>query len=98
MRFIMSIDYYTSGVSVPKFQERCMSMLHQNKRKTISKKDQRHNLTHTPAGFTIAVADESIFIHDSLIRRKMWTAKGIRPVVTMTGSHQKTCVFGALYV
>jgi transposase len=28
----------------------------------------------------------------------MWTAKGIRPVVTMTGSHQKTCVFGALCI
>ena len=28
----------------------------------------------------------------------MWTAYGIRPVVTMTGSHQKTCVFGALCI
>jgi transposase-like protein len=27
----------------------------------------------------------------------MWTAKGMRPVVvTITGSHQKTCVFGVL--
>ena len=24
----------------------------------------------------------------------MWTRKGMRPVVTITGSHQKTCVFG----
>ena len=40
--------------------------------------------------------DESIFIHDSLVRRKMWTADRIRPIVTMTGSHQKTSVFGTL--
>ncbi|MGA7369265.1 MAG: transposase, partial [Nitrososphaeraceae archaeon] len=25
-----------------------------------------------------------------------WTADRIRPIVTMTGSHQRTCVFGAL--
>lgn len=42
--------------------------------------------------------DESIFIHDSLVRKKMWTADGIRPIVTMTGSHQRTCVFGALRI
>lgn len=28
----------------------------------------------------------------------MWTAHGIRPIVTMTGSHQRTCVFGALCI
>jgi DDE superfamily endonuclease len=28
----------------------------------------------------------------------MWTADRIRPIVTMTGSHQKTCVFGALCI
>jgi transposase len=28
----------------------------------------------------------------------MWTADRIRPVVTMTGSHQRTCVFGALCI
>jgi transposase len=42
--------------------------------------------------------DESIFIHDSLVRRKMWTADRIRPIVTITGSHQRTCVFGALCI
>ena len=42
--------------------------------------------------------DESIFIHDSLVRRKTWTADRIRPIVTITGSHQRTCVFGALYI
>ena len=28
----------------------------------------------------------------------MWTADRIRPIVTMTGSHQRTCVFGALCI
>jgi transposase len=42
------------------------------------------------------VQDESIFVHDILIRRKLWLPKGIRSVVTATGSHQRTCVFGTL--
>ena len=28
----------------------------------------------------------------------MWTADRMRPIVTMTGSHQRTCVFGALCI
>jgi transposase len=28
----------------------------------------------------------------------MWTADRVRPVITMTGSHQKTCVFGTLCI
>lgn len=28
----------------------------------------------------------------------MWTADRIRPIVTMTGSHQRTCVFGTLCI
>ena len=30
------------------------------------------------------------------VRRKLWLPKGIRPIVTLTGSHQRTCVFGTL--
>lgn len=51
-----------------------------------------------PQDFTVAVEDESIFIHDVLIRRKMWTPQGVRPTVTITGSHQKTCVFGTFSI
>ena len=40
--------------------------------------------------------DESIFVHDVLARRKLWLPKGVRPVATMAGSHQMTCVFGTL--
>lgn len=53
-------------------------------------------LWQTPEEFTIAVQDESIFVHDVLVRRKLWTSKGSRPIVTTTGSHEKTCVFGTL--
>jgi len=49
-----------------------------------------------PEGFTIAVQDESIFVHNVIVRRKLWLPKGTRPMVTVTGSHQRTCVFGTL--
>lgn len=49
-------------------------------------------------GFNVLVEDESIFIHDALVRRRMWVPEGKRPIVIMTGSHQKTCVFGALSI
>jgi hypothetical protein len=29
-------------------------------------------------------------------KKKLWLPKGIRPVMTVTGSHQRTCVFGTL--
>ena len=96
MKFI-SIGYYTNGVSVLRFQERDLSILHQTKKRSSSKKGQENNLSHIPKGFTVAVEDESIFVHDALIRR-MWTPKGKRPIVTVTGSHQKTCVFGTLTI
>ena len=53
-------------------------------------------LEQIQAGFTIAVQDESIFVHDVIVRRKLWLPQGVRPVATMTGSHQRTCVFGTL--
>ena len=43
------------------------------------------------------VQDESIFIHDSVMtKRRKWIIKEKRPVVTVTGSHSKTIVFGVL--
>ena len=59
-------------------------------------KGVRETLSQIPEGFTVAVQDESIFVHDVLVRRKLWLPIGIRPIVTSTGSHQKTCVFGTL--
>ena len=51
-------------------------------------------LQRLPKGFTVVCEDESIFIHDAIIR-KVWAEKGRRPVCIVTGSHQRTCVFGA---
>ena len=59
-------------------------------------KGVQETLSQIPKGFTIAVQDESIFVQDVIVRRKLWLPKGIRPVVTVTGSHQRTCVFGTL--
>jgi Icc-related predicted phosphoesterase len=41
------------------------------------------------------VQDESIFIHDLYIKRK-WIVRQKRPIVTVTGSHDKTIIFGVL--
>ena len=65
-------------------------------KKGNSSKKGKKIISHIPKDFTVAVEeDESIFVHDALIRR-MWTPKGIRPIVNVTGSHQKTCIFGTL--
>ncbi len=61
----------------------------------ISKKEY-WTYSQIPKGFTIAVQDESIFVHDVIVKRKLWLPEGVRPIVTSTGSHQKTCVFGTL--
>lgn len=52
-------------------------------------------LKNIPDGFTIVCLDESFFFYDSLVRR-VWIEADSRPVVTVTGSHQHSCVFGAL--
>src|SRR3990170_4060897 len=66
------------------------------RRERCFQKGVEESLSQIPAGFTLAVEDESIFVHDALIRRKLWLPRGVRPVVTTTGSHQRTCVFGTL--
>jgi len=52
-------------------------------------------LKHLPEGFTVVSADESIFVHDAIVA-KVWALEGVRPVCLVTGSHQRTCIFGAL--
>ena len=46
-------------------------------------------------GFTIVSLDESFFFYESLVRR-VWIEQDKRPVVRVTGSHQRSCVFGAI--
>ena len=97
MKFI-STDYCTSGASVLKSLEKGLLTLHQAKKRSNSK-NAKQIISHIPKDFTVAVEDESIFIHDALIRRRMWTPEGgICPIVTVTGSHQRTCVFGTITI
>ncbi|MFY9794568.1 MAG: hypothetical protein WCC17_04100 [Candidatus Nitrosopolaris sp.] len=63
--------------------------------KEAVQKKTKEIISHIPDHFTLAVEDESIFVHDTLIR-KMWTPEGKRPIVITTGSHKKTCVFGTI--
>ena len=63
--------------------------------RSVQKKTEKV-ISNISEGFTVVVEDESIFVHDALIRRKMWTPEGKRPIVVTTGSHQKTCVFGTI--
>ncbi len=43
------------------------------------------------------VQDESIFIHDSVLATKRrWILRNKRPIVTVTGSHEKTIIYGVL--
>ncbi|MGC1930179.1 MAG: hypothetical protein WA667_14495 [Candidatus Nitrosopolaris sp.] len=69
-----------------------------NEERKQFKKKAKEIISHIPKDFTIAAEDESIFIHDALVRRRMWTPVRTRPIVTVTGSHQMTCVFGTITI
>lgn len=45
--------------------------------------------------FAIVSLDESFFFYDSLVRR-VWIDAKKRPVVRITGSHELSCLFGAV--
>lgn len=46
-------------------------------------------------GFTAVSVDESFFFFDSLVKR-VWIYKDCRPVIRTTGSHEHSCLFGAI--
>ena len=48
-------------------------------------------------GFAVVSLDESFFFYDSLVRR-VWINEDKRPVVKVTGSHQRSCIFGAISI
>lgn len=54
-------------------------------------------LKNIPEGFTVVCEDESIVVHDAIVRR-VWAVEGKRPVCTVTGSHGSTAVFGAMSI
>ena len=84
MKF-MSTGYYINGVLVPKFQERSLSTLHQRKRKNSSKKDGESVISNISEEFTVVVVGESIFVHDAVVRKRMWAPKEMHPIVVRTG-------------
>jgi hypothetical protein len=51
--------------------------------------------SHEQKDFAIVSLDESFFFYDSLVRR-VWIYKDKRPVVRITGSHELSCLFGAV--
>jgi transposase len=53
------------------------------------------DIRYKQKGFAIVSLDESFFFYDSLVRR-VWIDKDKRPVVRVTGSHELSCLFGAV--
>jgi DDE superfamily endonuclease len=53
-------------------------------------------LSRLKTGWNILVQDESIFVYDSIFKRKKWISSDKRPIVTVTSSRKKTIVFGCL--
>jgi hypothetical protein len=63
--------------------------------KHIQEQQQPQEPQEDVAGFTVVSLDESFFFYDSLVRR-VWIVQDKRPIVRVTGSHQRSCVFGAI--
>jgi len=45
----------------------------------------------------VVCEDESIFTYDSVLRC-VWAKRGSEPFVLTTGSHRRTCIFGAISI
>ena len=85
--------------------------MHPKKRKRLSKKDRTDICGNTAARARAAKAAKAakararkfyynvyrqiIFFYDSLVRR-VWIDEKKRPIVRVTGSHQHSCIFGAI--
>ena len=80
----------------PKVPKKGLLTPHPKKKRIVLKKVQQA-LSTLNNDWNVLVQDESIFIHDSVLAKKRkWILKGKRPVVTVTGSHDKTIVYGVL--
>ena len=90
---ITQMGFQTKGITKKIYQYR----IKRRERRTVQKKVEE-TISNIPKGFTIVVEDESIFVHDVVVRRRIWIPKGKRPIVVVRGSHQKTCIFGTLCI
>jgi hypothetical protein len=58
---------------------------------------QQQQQQQQETGFTIIFLDESFFFYDSLVKRVLIKGNN-RPIVRVTGSHQRSCIFGAVSI
>ena len=61
----------------------------------VDKHIQEQEQEQDAVEFTVVSLDESFFFYDFLVRR-VWIVQDKRPIVRVTGSHQRSCVFGAI--
>ena len=94
MRYIF-IVYYTNGASNLKYHKKICKYCFNKGQKEIQKR-VKQILSRLKTGWNIIVQDESIFVYDYVVRKKKWIIVDKRPIVTVTGSHKKTIVFGSL--
>ena len=90
----MSTDYYINGVLNRKYKKGTCKHCFKRRKRGIQKR-AKVVLDNLPKGFTAVSLDESFFLYDSLVR-KVWIFRNTRPVVRITGSHQQSCLFGAI--
>jgi transposase len=62
---------------------------------TSPSSSHQHEKKKKGKDFTIVSLDESFFFYDSLVRR-VWIDAKKRPVVRIMGSHEISCLFGAV--
>ena len=67
-------------------------------RLTYEQKRTARLLKNIPEGFTVVCEDESIVVHDAIVK-SVWAPRGKRPVCTMmTGTHHSSTVFGSMCI
>ena len=59
--------------------------------------DKQQQQDKEKKGFTIVSVDESFFFYDFIVKR-VWIDEDKRPIVRVTGSHQHSCIFGAISI
>jgi hypothetical protein len=59
----------------------------------VDKQEQQKQKQHHETEFILVSLYESFFFYDSLIRR-VWIEENNRPIVKVTGSHKRSCIFG----
>ena len=83
------------GIQINRTTEKICKYCLQEGQKEIQKR-VKHIIDNLKSDWTVLVQDESIFVYDYVIRRKKWISTDKITIVTVTGSHKRTIVFGCL--